>query len=397
MKKFYFLMLAAFACIAANAATVYFQNTGNWAEVYAYTFGGGSENAKWPGEAVTESVKVSSENGEMTLYKYETTNESIIFNNNNNGIQTKDLKATDGAVYTADNANSIDPIGSVKDGVFTPAGEVEITYATIYVPVSEYDLDKCYIYAWKPQIFNGWPGSEMTKVTEDGVDLWSLKVDNRLLTTVEGWKLTNNSGNETSDFPGVTFQDNYVYKSNGKSMTLADYIQEVNNGGGDDPVVDSEWYVSLDYNGAGWNHNFPMGKEEDGSFRAHFGETTADANYITIHTGKMLSDWTVTNGVRYGSGNADVPVDETSTLLMKAGSDKCWILGPSAEGWTIKVDPKNLMISFDKGATTGVEGVEADNNEAVEYFNLQGVRVENPANGLFIRRQGNKVTKVLVK
>ena len=396
MKKFYFLMLAAFACIAANAATVYFQNTGNWAEVYAYTFGGGSENAKWPGEAVTESVKVSSENGEMTLYKYETTNETIIFNNNNNGIQTKDLKATDGAVYTADNANSLDPIGTVKDGVFTPAGEVEITYATIYVPVSEYNKEKCYIYSWTPVIFGGWPGAEMTKVTEDGVELWSVKVDNRELAKVEGWKLHNNAGNETNNFPSVTFQDNYVYKSNGKSMTLADYIEEVKNGGGDEPEVDAEWYVSLNYNSAGWNHNFPMGKEEDGSFRAHFGETTASANYITIHTGKM-SDWTVSNGVRYGSGDADAPVDETSTLPMVEGSDKCWILGPSAEGWTIKVDPKNLMISFDKGATTGVEGVEADNNEAVEYFNLQGVRVENPANGLFIRRQGNKVTKVLVK
>ena len=31
------------------------------------------------------------------------------------------------------------------------------------------------------------------------------------------------------------------------------------------------------------------------------------------------------------------------------------------------------------------------------YYNLQGVRVENPSNGIFIRREGNKATKVLVK
>lgn len=46
---------------------------------------------------------------------------------------------------------------------------------------------------------------------------------------------------------------------------------------------------------------------------------------------------------------------------------------------------------------TGVEDITVDNNAAVEYFNLQGVRVENPANGLYIRRQGAKATKVLVK
>lgn len=240
MKKFYLLMLAAFACIAANAATVYFENTGNWAEVRAYTFGGGDQNAAWPGVAA-ETVTVSSANGEMTLYKYETSNTTIIFNNNNKGIQTKNLNATDGAVYTADNVNSLDPIGSVKDGVFTPAGEVEIIYATIYVPVSEYDMENAYIYTWDPVIFGGFPGAKMTKVTEDGIDFWSVKVDNRELETVGGWKLSNGAGNETGNFPSVTLQDNYVYKSNGKSMTLADYIDEVNNGGGDEPVVDSEW------------------------------------------------------------------------------------------------------------------------------------------------------------
>ena len=38
-----------------------------------------------------------------------------------------------------------------------------------------------------------------------------------------------------------------------------------------------------------------------------------------------------------------------------------------------------------------------DTNAPVEYFNLQGVRVANPENGLYIRRQGNNATKVLVK
>lgn len=47
--------------------------------------------------------------------------------------------------------------------------------------------------------------------------------------------------------------------------------------------------------------------------------------------------------------------------------------------------------------TSGVEDVVIGSNEAVEYFNLQGVRVAEPAAGLYIRRQGNKVEKVTVK
>ncbi len=51
---------------------------------------------------------------------------------------------------------------------------------------------------------------------------------------------------------------------------------------------------------------------------------------------------------------------------------------------------------YDLGASAGVENVTvADTDAPAEYFNLQGVRVNNPANGVFICRQGNKVTKVV--
>lgn len=46
---------------------------------------------------------------------------------------------------------------------------------------------------------------------------------------------------------------------------------------------------------------------------------------------------------------------------------------------------------------SGIEDVKADSNAPAEYFNLQGVRVDNPAAGLYIRRQGNDVTKIMIK
>lgn len=55
---------------------------------------------------------------------------------------------------------------------------------------------------------------------------------------------------------------------------------------------------------------------------------------------------------------------------------------------------KSYIVTLD-GNTTGVEAIENDANAPVEYFNLQGVRVDNPANGLYIMRQGSKVVKVV--
>ncbi len=45
---------------------------------------------------------------------------------------------------------------------------------------------------------------------------------------------------------------------------------------------------------------------------------------------------------------------------------------------------------------TGIEAIEAT-EAPVEYYNLQGVRVANPENGIYVRRQGNTVTKVVVR
>lgn len=46
---------------------------------------------------------------------------------------------------------------------------------------------------------------------------------------------------------------------------------------------------------------------------------------------------------------------------------------------------------------TAIEDIDIDSENApVEYYNLQGVRVENPTNGLYICRQGNKVTKKVI-
>lgn len=58
----------------------------------------------------------------------------------------------------------------------------------------------------------------------------------------------------------------------------------------------------------------------------------------------------------------------------------------------------HLFVATKVGEPTGISAVAVENADApVEYYNLQGIRVANPENGLYIRRQGNKAVKVLVK
>ena len=45
---------------------------------------------------------------------------------------------------------------------------------------------------------------------------------------------------------------------------------------------------------------------------------------------------------------------------------------------------------------SGVAEISVDADAPVEYFNLQGMRVEKPAKGVYIKRQGAKVSKIIL-
>ena len=57
---------------------------------------------------------------------------------------------------------------------------------------------------------------------------------------------------------------------------------------------------------------------------------------------------------------------------------------------------EDMTVSFTQAEieASGIESIEV--NAPAEYFNLQGVKVENAANGIFIKKQGRKTTKVIL-
>lgn len=64
---------------------------------------------------------------------------------------------------------------------------------------------------------------------------------------------------------------------------------------------------------------------------------------------------------------------------------------------------KTTVINFSNSPTSGIDDIEItyeddDNSDKpVEYFDLQGRRVSNPAPGIYIRRQGSKAEKILIQ
>lgn len=54
-----------------------------------------------------------------------------------------------------------------------------------------------------------------------------------------------------------------------------------------------------------------------------------------------------------------------------------------------------LITDYRKATATGIEEVESESAAPVEYYNMQGVKVENPTNGVYVKRKGGKATKVV--
>ena len=93
----------------------------------------------------------------------------------------------------------------------------------------------------------------------------------------------------------------------------------------------------------------------------------------------------------YNHGSYQITIDKHNTVHQDRGYS--FIANHAATG--LKSDALNLYIGSD-GTLTGVEGIsaEADADAPVEFYDLQGRMVANPQGGIFIRRQGMKVTKV---
>ena len=128
---------------------------------------------------------------------------------------------------------------------------------------------------------------------------------------------------------------------------------------------------------------------------------TAEGNVLTINLGYNF----LTTGATYdllgdASYSNDYSVAEGLTITCEDGvytmtDFSVWTATWTSEGTTYARKEFFSGIELTKG-TSAIEDIAADANAPVEYYNLQGVKVANPENGIFIKKQGSKATKIVL-
>lgn len=161
-----------------------------------------------------------------------------------------------------------------------------------------------------------------------------------------------------------------------------------------------ELYVIGTLPGGQWDPSYGISLTKEGdSFSGDVEIEAAPANeygYFSLCTllGADSNDWNVGN--RYGADSNEplVALPAETYAFVKADDPKPWMVTPGKYSITVDFIENTMKLT---SISTGVEGIEADNDVPAVYFNLQGVKVNNPANGLYIMKQGEKVSKVMVR
>ncbi len=142
-----------------------------------------------------------------------------------------------------------------------------------------------------------------------------------------------------------------------------------------------------------------LGDAEDGNMAMYPCNLAGYYVYIQGYTAEEMKQYYALGYVTYGK-NKDAAVPSTyKNSVVTVNEPGFGITGAvnSFYTWTSSSVKMKPVITLPDLTNVGVTDVAVDADAAPEYFNLQGIRVENPESGqIYIRRQGNTTSKVVV-
>jgi alpha-amylase len=408
-----------------NDVYVFLKNTSSWSTpcVWAWNASGNQVAATaWPGDKMT-LVSDNIWRWDLPAGKSEPT--QIIFSNNGNS-QTADLTYQNGKTY--------DCSGNIVTDTPTPNPNPDPTY-----PTALYLVGNVNSTAWSTS-------AGVSATGTNGVYTWdSVTIDASSADSAEGYftfvtalgaswdevNLSDRYGASTKDEAITSTATIVKYEANvsasgayswkaaaGTYKVVADLstMTLTITKSGDTPTPNPGNYPEHIYmvgnvNGTSWATSTGLAPDTavNGIYTwnsVNFGAASSDwpYGYFTFLTAldEIDGDWNGANQAdRYGAPAADTEIVANSPSTVKlyaymvdAMAAQSWKVTPGAYKTVLDLTAMTVTISL----PTGIDEIAAEAADAdVEYYNLQGVRVENPTPGIYIVRRAGKVTKEIVR
>ena len=217
-----------------------------------------------------------------------------------------------------------------------------------------------------------WPGQSCTYLGNN-IWKWTYTGSNKI---PEGSGIIfNNGSSQTNDF---TWKNGGYYNANG-------YVKTIEGAGEipDTPETPGEsttW--KFYYNDTNWGTStvYTYVWDAGNSDKTYLGGWPGSTMTYNNETGMWEKSFTTTDKlvtpmVIFNNGNGGGNNQTADLVLVNNGIYK---------------------FSGKTGEMSGIGTIISSDNSPVEYYNLQGVRVEKPEKGIYIKRQGGKTTKVVL-
>lgn len=350
MKKILSLLVFVAALLTSLAAkaeqiTIYvnapYQSTYLWA-----WHNGGNEFAKWPGRQFTEDDATTINGTKFYSYTFAEgiSPVNIIINGGDDNKKTGNIEGiTKSKAYKVKSDNNYEEVSlQMATPVISCAGNlVSITCAdkeaTIYYTIN----------GEEPNATNGFEYTKPFKIEQD--------------CTIKAIAIRANFGDSNVASQECTFSNGITIYVKKDAPFTVNYIYAWTSTSEGDKAITASWP----------GDKFQGEIVEDGvTFVAY----TFDEKYE-----KFNILFTQGNGQPQTVDIKDITYSTTFEILSNKEGDKYKV---------------NTM------KTTGIESIAEDAEETVvapEYYNLQGVKIANPENGLYIKRIGNKTEKVYIR
>lgn len=218
-----------------------------------------------------------------------------------------------------------------------------------------------------------WPGQACTYL---GNNVWKWTYTGT--TKISGGVIFNNGSSQTADF---TWVNGGYYNANGYVKTIpgAGEIEDPETPDTPDAPSSDGYTAYFDNSSSNWSKVYAYSWDAGNGNKEMLGSWPGSA--ITFDS---------------ESGYYKVTVSETMTtpmIIFNNGSgtqtaDLSWINNGcyNANGYIKTIMPED----------SGIENIFPDDNSPIEYYNMQGIRVTKPNKGLYIKKQGSKITKIIL-
>lgn len=387
MKKFYFFLVALVLGAMSSSAAYYLAGGFNsWnaaATGYAFTDNGdGTYTYNYDGE-LAESFKITDGSWGTSW----------------GGVDTSTPVSGQTISLTTSNGKDIKFATALSNPtlVFNP------TANTLVVTGEEAEVEYTYLlHGTLPAGGSTWVDVELTQ--EAGTNNWVLADYEVTAQSSFGIKQMYN-GNQAawinaSGTSTISGEGEYACKVQGTNFTItpgtytltydADAMNLIVTGAGEELVV--TYYLIGDFNtwtSADEACKFVQSEDNKDEYILDY------VGDISTIQGFKVNDGTWTNpSFNFGSNGANMVPGESYTYSIGDSTENMFVsIGVTNPRFVLNPSAQTLTIA----SWTAVEDIEIEENVAPVYYNLQGVQVAEPANGLYIVVRGDKVSKELVK